>query len=394
MARAINRLTARTVATLKEPGLHADGSGLYLRIDQAGARRWVLIYHHQGRRREMGLGSASTVDLKAAREAAARARALPDPIGAKRVAEAPLHTFERVMDTLFDDLEGGWKEGKHKAQWRGLVTRHGAGLLAKPVADIGTEDVLAVLRPLWTKRPETARRLRQRVEKVLDAARVRQLRSGENPARWKGHLDLLLARQPRLVRGHHKAMPWRELPPFMAALRQREALAARALEFTILTGARTGETLGATWPEIVGDEWVIPAARMKGGRPHRVPLSDEALAAIGEPLRRHVFSGDGASGHLSTGAMERVLDRMGLGAGEDAAGYTVHGFRSTFRDWAAERTAFPREVVEAALAHTIGSEVELAYRRTDFFEKRRALMEQWAIFCGRTPERVVIPFPA
>ena len=303
MARAINRLTARTVATLKEPGLHADGAGLYLRIDQAGARRWVLIYHHLGKRREMGLGSAATVDLRSAREAAGKARALPDPIAAKRQAEAPLHTFESVMDTLYDDLEGGWREGKHKAQWRSIVTRHGAPLLAKPVADVSTEDVLGVLRPVWTKRPETARRLRQRVEKVLDAARVRQLRGGENPARWKGHLELLLARQPRLVRGHHKAMPWREIPAFMARLRQRQALAARALEFTILTCVRTSEALGAAWAEMSGDEWSIPGERMKGGKAHRVPMSDEAMEARGEQFAALLFPGEGMTGRLSTAAM-------------------------------------------------------------------------------------------
>ena len=393
MARAVHRLTARQVATLKEPGLHADGAGLYLRIDQAGARRWVLIYHHEGRRREMGLGSASAVELKAAREAAGRARALPDPIGAKRQAAAPQHTFERVMNTLFADLEGGWKEGKHKGQWCSLVRRHAAPLLDRPVAEIGTEDVLAVLRPVWSKRPETARRLRQRVEKVLDAAKVRGLRTSENPARWKGHLDLLLARQ-RAARGHHAAMPWREMPEFMAALRKRQGYAANALELLILTAARTSEVLLAPWEEFGGDVWTIPGARMKGGREHRVPLSDEALAALGERGSGWAFPGEGRAGHLSTGAMERVLDRMGYGSGESGRGYTVHGFRSTFRDWAAERTNFAGEVVEAALAHSTGSEVELAYKRTDFFEKRRALMEQWAIFCGRAQDRVVIPFPA
>ncbi|MCA8895988.1 MAG: integrase arm-type DNA-binding domain-containing protein [Hyphomicrobiales bacterium] len=375
------KLSARRAETLKEPGLHGDGDGLYLSIGEGGARSWLLFFRWKGRRREMGLGSARHVSLAEARELAraarTRIRAGVDPIAEKRRPAGM--TFGDAADALIESMAAGWRNSKHEAQWRMTLKDYCATIRLLPVEAIETEDVLRVLRPIWQTKTETAARLRGRIERVLDFAKARGLRQGENPARWKGHLDHLLARPKKLSRGHHKAMPFDDLPAFMPRLRAAEGGAAKALEFVILTAARTGEALGAEWCEIDFEAkvWTVPADRMKAGREHRVPLGDRALEIL-KPLHEArtgdlIFPGSTKTGRLSDMTLTAVLRRLGVDA-------TVHGFRSSFRDWAGERTTFPREVAEAALAHRVGNEVELAYRRGDALEKRRKLMVAWERF--------------
>lgn len=388
MARSINRLTARTVASLKEPGRHADGGGLYLHIDPSLSKRWVFVFQWRGQRKEMGLGSAATVGLAEARDEALAARravlAGTNPIEARK-AERGGKTFADVADEVLASIGPSMSNDKHRAQWTTALKVTALPLRSKRVDEITTEDVLAILRPLWTRTPETASRLRGRIERVLDAAKAKGLRSGENPARWRGHLNMLLPRQRKLGRGHHAAMPFAEVSSFIAVLRQRPAVAARALEFTILTAARTGEALGMRWSEIDLKEaiWNVPAERMKARISHRVPLSPAALAVleIVRPLR-DPSTGDFVfparrGGGLSQMAMIMLMRRM------EIEGPTVHGFRSAFRDWAGDCTNFPRELIEAAFAHIVGNAVERAYRRSDAFEKRRRLMDAWAGYCDR-----------
>jgi integrase len=406
-------LSAVQVAKTKAPGRHSDGGGLQLFVKPSGAAVWVFRYSAGGARRDMGLGPArgpGAVTLAAARDRAAELRRLVnaeiDPIEKRKAdaaaaeagaqaAAARAKTFSEVVDLYLAAHEASWRNAKHRAQWA-MTLREYAGprLGALPVAEIETEHVTAVLEPLWTKKPETATRLRGRVEAVLDYAAVRKWREGANPARWRGHLDKVFPRRAK-VRPveHHAALPWQDLPGFMAALRARDGVAARALECTILTAARSGEVLGARWPEIDLDAaaWTVPRERMKAGREHRVALSPAAVALLRGllPLRRAddpdplVFPGQREGRPLSVMAMTMALRRMGRGD------LTVHGFRSTFRDWAGETTAHPREVVEAALAHRLGDKVEQAYARGDLFQKRRKLMSDWAGFCGCSPAEVV-----
>ena len=278
-------------------------------------------------------------------------------------------------------LSAGFRNEKHKAQWKSTLETYAAPLRAKPVDTIATDDVLAVLKPIWTTKAETASRVRGRIEKVLDAAKAKGFRDGENPARWRGHLDHLLPRPSKLARGHHAAMPYEEMAAFIAKLREREAASALALELCILTAARSGEILGMRWSEIDLDKkiWTLPADRMKAGREHRVPLSPRAVAILHklEKLKagQFVFPGHAPNKPPSNTAMEMVLRRMNI------RGATVHGFRSSFRDWAGNVSNFPREVVETALAHVIGDKAEQAYRRSDALEKRRKLMDHWAAYC-------------
>ncbi|MHB2210684.1 tyrosine-type recombinase/integrase [Methylobacterium sp. CM6257] len=394
MARTTNRLSARTVSTLKKPGRHADGGGLYLSISPDGSRRrWVYLFRWRepgqtgaGKLREMGLGSASTVSLARARELATAARAHVangvNPLAVRDVQpEKRMPTFSEMADEVVSALETGWKNPKHRDQWRMTLTRYCEPIASVPVDQVTTEQVLAILKPLWTKVPETASRLRGRIEKVLDAARAKGHRTAENPARWRGHLDHLLPRRQKLTRGHHKALPYHEVPAFIARLHQSRSVSALCLEFAILTAARSGEAMGALWSEVDLDRgvWTVPKERMKAGREHRVPLSDRAreiLAGLREAGQGElVFPGNKPGRPLSTMALEMLLRRMEVDA-------TVHGFRSAFRDWAAEQTSAPREVAEAALAHTNKDKVEAAYFRTDLFEKRRALMSQWNEYCG------------
>jgi integrase len=387
MARQVKRLSARAVATLTKPGRHSDGDGLYLVVDASGARRWLFMFRRGGKLKEMGLGGASSVSLSDAREKAADARRIVasgrNPIELRRSAEAARAagtTFGAFADKLVADLVQGFRNEKHKGQWATTLKTYAATLRDKPLDAIGTDDVLVVLAPIWQTKHETASRLRGRIERLLDAAKAKGLRSGENPARWRGHLDKLLPKRRKLTRGHHAAMPYPDVPAFVATLRRRNAVAGMALEFCILNASRTGEVLGAKWSEIDREAklWTVPAERMKAGRAHRVPLTTQALEILAEAEKirtsEYVFPGQRRDRPLSSMAMEEMLRRMKI---ENA---TVHGFRSSFRDWAGECTSFPREIAEAALAHTVGDETERAYRRGDALEKRRKLMEAWAGF--------------
>jgi integrase len=379
-------LNARKVETAK-PGKYGDGSNLYLVVSKTGTRKWVLRFTSRGKPKEMGLGSAASVSLADARDKAATARRKIsqgiNPIE-ERKRESGIPTFGEVADDVCQALSEGFRNAKHKAQWKATLVSYAASLRAKPVDTIGTDDVLAVLKPIWTVKSETASRVRGRIEKVLDAAKAKGFRNGENPARWRGHLDHLLPRRSKLARGHHAAMPYEDVAGFIDKLRKREATAALALELCILTAARSGEILGMQWSEIDFDKevWTVPAHRMKAGREHRVPLSPRAVAIVRqlEELKasKFVFPGQARNKPLSNMAMEMMLRRMNI---QDA---TVHGFRSSFRDWAGNVSNFPREVVETALAHVVGDKAEQAYRRSDALEKRRKLMEAWCAYCSDT----------
>lgn len=392
MARG-GKLNARQVATAA-PGRHGDGGGLILVVSKTGAKKWVFRFKREGRATEMGLGGADVVTLAEARQKAGEARRTRaegrNPIQARREAQAaakPKPTFGEVADDFVAAKESEWRNGKHRDQWRMTLTEYAAPLRSKAVDEVDTPDILAVLKPLWESAPETASRLRGRIEAVIDAARAKGLvpQNVANPARWRGHLAHLLPKRNKLARGNHAALPYAKVPAFMAALRERTAIAALALEFAILTAGRSGEALGATWGEFDMEArvWTIPAARMKAARPHRVPLSKraaqilESMAAV--RTSDYVFPGQKAGKPLSNMALEMVLRRMGR---EDI---TVHGFRSAFRDWAGDETQFPREVAEAALAHIVGDEAERAYRRGDALKKRRELMEAWAAHCQPNP---------
>jgi integrase len=345
----------------------------------------VLRFTWLGNPKEMGLGSTSGVTLADARDKAAAARRLIaqgiNPID-ERKQKTGIPTFGEVADEVRQSLSAGFRNEKHKAQWKSTLETFGAPLRAKPVDTIATDDMLAVLKPIWTTKAETASRVRGRIEKILDAAKAKGFRNGENPARWRGHLDHLLPRQSKLARGHHAAMPYEDVAAFIAKLRTREATAALALELCILTAARSGEILGMRWSEIGFDNkiWTVPANRMKAGREHRVPLSSPAIAILRHLERMKigdfVFPGQARDKPLSNMAMEMMLRRMKV----DHA--TVHGFRSSFRDWAGNVSNFPRELIETALAHVIGDKAEQAYRRSDALEKRRLLMDEWAAYCS------------
>lgn len=373
-------LSARKVETAK-PGRYTDGRGLTLLVKASGARSWVLRYQIDGRRRDMGLGAWPEVTLAMARERTLAARREMaegrDPLTERGRAKRLL--FRDAAATLIEDKRQGWRNEKHAAQWTSTLETYAYGALGDlDVRVISVQEVLQALRPIWTDKPETASRVRQRIEAVLDYASAIGARSGDNPARWKGHLDHILPR-PAKVRAvaHHPAMDRRALPAFMAALAQHGGMGARALAFTILTAARSGETRGARWSEIDINAalWIIPADRMKAGKEHRVPLSAAAIAQL--PKRRGaddiVFSGGKTLDRpLSDMSLSAVLKRMKV------AGVTVHGFRSTFRDWAGETTQFPREVIEAALSHRLKDKAEAAYARGDMLTKRAALMHAWA----------------
>jgi integrase len=391
MARKLNRLSARTVATLKKPGRHADGGGLYLVVAKSGAKRWVFLFRFGGPLKEMGLGGLTRVNLAEARRLAEWCRTTLakglNPIEARKAA-GRVRTFGECADEFVASMEGKWRNQTHHRQWVMTLTRYTAEIRSMPVNMVETAFVLRILKPLWQRIPETAARLRSRIEKVLDAARAKGYREGENPARWRGHLETLLPPRQKLTRGHHAAMPYAEVPSFMARLRAREGIAAKALEFGILTAARSGEVLGARWSEIdlEAKVWTVPATRIKAGREHRVPLSPQALAIL-ETMRtvrvsEFVFPGYRHERPLGDMALHMVLKRMEVP-------FTVHGFRSSFRDWCGEATSFPREVAEAALAHVVGDETERAYRRGDALEKRRKLMDAWAAYCEPNASNVI-----
>lgn len=394
MANGINRLSARTVEAASKPGRYADGGGLYLKVRPTGSKQWVFMYAEMegGKRRqtEVGLGGAGPggLTLKQAREAAdtlRRARSEDrDPKAERRAEKAAevMPTFGAFADEYIETHRPKFRNVKHAAQWETTLSdAYCKSLRALRLDEVDTAAVLEVLRPIWQRIPETASRLRGRIENVLDAAKARGFRTGENPAAWRGHLKTLLPARQRLTRGHHAALAYDDLPAFLTALRAREGLAALALEFCILTACRSGEVLGARWEEFDLEKkiWTVPKDRMKAGHAHRVPLSPRALEIV-QSLPRlegnpHVFPGSAHGKPLSGMAMAMQLRRMKR---EDI---TVHGFRSSFRDWASEQTAFPHETCEHALAHRISDKAEAAYRRGDQFEKRRQLMEAWASWC-------------
>jgi integrase len=399
MAQFVGRLTVLKVLKVKRPGMYADGAGLYLQVtgdgDQRVAKSWIFRFTLRGRTREMGLGPLSAFGLAEARDKAGACRRLTregiDPIDARDSARiktaldvAKSFTFRACALQYIAAHRAGWRNEKHASQWENTVKTYADPVIGTlPVQKIDTAMVMKIIEPLWSKKPETASRLRGRIEAVLDWATARGYRQGDNPARWRGHLDKLLPARGKVRKvEHHAALPYDELPEFMMALRAQAGVSARALEFLILTAARTGEVIGARPDEIKDKVWTVPTGRMKGGKEHRVPLSAPALAVIEEVQKNNagefLFPGGKPKKPLSNMAMLKLLERMGRGD------LTAHGFRSTFRDWAAERTNYPREVVEMALAHAIDSKVEAAYRRGDLFEKRRRLMADWARFCAQT----------
>lgn len=396
MAREHKRLTSLGAARAKRRGYYADGGGLYLQVSASRAKSWVFRFKKHGRLREMGLGAVHTVSLAEARARAADCRRLRlngiDPIEARRadqfnakLAEAKAVTFRQCADAYVEAHKPSWSNAKHVAQWSSTLETYAFPVFGNlPVQSIDVALVTKALEPIWKTKTETASRLRGRIEAVLDWATVRGYRQGDNPARWRGHLDKLLPQRAKVQKAqHHPALAYEEIGNFMAQLGEQKTTSARALEFLILTASRTGEVIGSTWHEIDFDAalWRIPAERMKAKREHRVPLSKPAIAIL-KRLCTHrvgefVFPSAKPDKPLSNMALLKLLERM------ERSDLTVHGFRSTFRDWAAERTNFPREVAEHALAHSLPDKVEAAYRRGDLFEKRRQLMEAWARFCAR-----------
>lgn len=390
------------------PGRHADGGGLHLLVKETGARSWVYRFMLNGKSRDIGLSrcqeainlleeeGGSELTLAQARTVAMgywlkvkagidpleeRHREAAEALATAQAAKVAGITFKAVAEAYIAANEGSWRNDKHRQQWHTTLASYVYPIMGElPVANIGTAHVLSVLEPLWKAKPETASRIRGRIETVLDTAKARGYREGENPARWRGHIAQILPARSRLTRGHHKAMPYEAIPAFVGALRKREAVAALALEFTILTAARTGEVMGARWDEVDLDKaiWTIPAGRMKAGKEHRVPLSPRAtdILKATEGLRKEWLFPSLNGGKMSGMAMAMLLRRM-------KADVTVHGFRSSFRDWCAECTGFAHEVAEMALAHSIDNKVERAYRRGDLFDKRRRLMQDWAHFCER-----------
>jgi integrase len=392
MARATNKLTDTECKAAIKPGMLGDGGGLYLNVKSSGAKSWVVIWKQNGKRNEMGLGAYPTVKLAKARALAVECRQAVaegrNPIAERKQEAVP--SFGDCADMFLTSMEGQWRNEKHRAQWRMTLERYASPLRAKLVSDISTDDVLKVLTPIWQSKAETASRLRGRIERVLDYAKARGWRTGENPALWRGHLKNILPARQKLSRGHHPAMPYRDVPAFMEQLPGKAAMAARGLEFLILTAARSGEVLGSTWSEMDLENavWTIPAKRMKAGKEHRVPLSLRALSIVRElhetRISDYVFPGQRPNRPLSGMAFEMLMRRM------KADDFTVHGFRSAFRDWAGDETQFSRDVAEQALAHRVGDATEQAYRRADALEKRRKLMDEWQRYCLASTAKNVI----
>jgi integrase len=397
--RKQNLLTARTIETARKGGRYSDGNGLYLVVRSGGSKQWIFLYRREGTLKEMGLGSPlKGVTLAMARGLRDDARAIMargvDPLEARRQSgqsSVKVPKFGAYALALVDRIEGGFSNSKHRQQWRDTLKTYCEPIWNLPIDRVETSGVLACLTPIWQTKPETASRVRGRIERVLNAAKAERLRAGENPAAWRGHLDATLPKPGKLTRGHHAALPYADMPVFMSDLRARPAIAALALELVVLTATRTSEVLNAKWAEFDLDAglWTIPAERMKARREHRVALSNRALAIVKELFAarssEYVFPGQKPGKPLSNMAMLMLLERMGR-----RGSITAHGFRSTFSDWASEVSPYSSELRETALAHTIGNKAEAAYRRGDALEKRRAMMEAWAAWCEPREANVVV----
>lgn len=390
----LEKLSALRVKRASKPGLYGDGHGLYLRVGDGNAKSWVLRYMLSGVAHSMGIGAVADFSLAEARERAAKYRKLAkqgiDPIEARRAertgSSARAITFAACAEAYIANHKGAWKGARHAKQWMSSLEAYACPALGGlPVSRIDTAAVMSVLGPIWTQKPETAARLRGRIESVLDFATSAGYRSGENPARWRGHLANLLPRKSKVAQvKHYQALPYAAMPAFMTLLRQRTEVADYALQFAILTAVRSGEALAATWDEfdLEAKLWTIPAERMKAKRDHIVPLSDAVLVVLAkmrmirQPGVGVVFAGRRRGRPLGHGQLLRTIAALGY------RGVTTHGMRSAFRDWAGDCTAFPRELAEAALAHVVGDKSETAYRRSTAIEKRRCLMQAWADYCG------------
>ncbi|GGA05459.1 phage integrase [Dyella caseinilytica] len=380
---------------MTEQGYHADGGGLYLQVTASGAKSWIFRYTRGGKTRDMGLGPVHTIGLAEARTEATEARralvAGTDPLDARRAAQAErarIPTFAEAAAEYIDQHKSTWTNPKHADQWANTLATYADPFIGtKAVDQVDTADMLAILKPIWESKTETATRVRQRVETVLDAQYAQRHWDKRNPARWRGHLDKLLPKPSRVRKVEHfAALPYADMPAFMAKLRDDSGIAARALEFLIMTASRTNMVTKAVRSEIADDTWTIPAERMKMKKEHRIPLIGAAVALV-DALPRisgsdYLFHGDRHKfkSHLSNGAMDALLERMGC------AHITVHGFRSTFKDWATEQTDFANEVSEAALAHAVADKTEAAYRRGELMDKRRKLMEAWGAYLAQSPQ--------
>jgi integrase len=396
MPKKLNNVLTPLAVKNAKPGRHADGGGLHLLVKESGTRSWVYRFMLNGKSRDIGLGAAgpngmSLADARDARDALRlkvkggidpleeRQQQAAEALAAVQAAKVAGITFRAVAETYIGANEESWRNDKHRQQWKNTLATYVYPVIGDlPVAEVGTAHVLKILEPIWRVKAETASRVRGRMETILDTAKARGYRDGENPARWRGHIEQILPARSRLTRGHHKAMPYDAIPAFVGALQRRDAVAALALEFTILTAARTGEVIGANWGEVDLEKamWTIPASRMKATKEHRVPLSPRALEilAVTKGLHSEWLFPAMKGGKISGMAMSMLLRRMKIDV-------TVHGFRSSFRDWSAECSSYAHEVCEMALAHVISNKAEAAYRRGDLFEKRRCLMNDWATFC-------------
>lgn len=397
MKKAKKRLTALDVARLSKTGNYHDGDGLYLRVRHDGSKSWAFRFGIGGTKTWMSIGPLRDFGLSDARKKVAELRndlrEGRNPLAERRERQAVMRgeagkTFDEVADQYISAHKSGWKNAKHASQWASTIRTYASPAIGgKPVQSIGLDDILAVLKPIWETKPETASRLRGRIESVLDYARIRGWRTGDNPAKWSGYLEEILPARASLAPvKHHAALPWVDVPVFMRELRSKPSMSAKCLEFAILTAARSGEARGLRWNEIdmQAATWTVPAARMKAKREHRVPLSARALQLLTELADiQHqpdglVFPGGKPGGRLSDVAVSKTLHSI-------VPGLTVHGFRSSLRMWVAEATSFPGEIGETALAHVNKNKVESAYLRGDHFDRRRILMTAWADYCGSTP---------
>jgi len=395
---AFGKLTATKVAGKLKPGRHSDGAGLYLHVDEKGSKRWIYRFTVAGKTSEKGLGPLSDVTLAEAREKAAEARKVVkngiSPVTAAktlRVARSRKPTFGEIAAAYIENHRPSWKSQKHADQWATHINTHCAAILDLPITELTTAHVVSVLQPIWTKTPEAAGRVRNRIELVWDSAQAMGVidENRSNPARLKGRIDKLLPKLQKLSRGHHPALPYEKLPGFMAELRATNTISARCLEFIILTAVRSNEARSAEWSEIDLAEkvWTIPKSRMKAGKEHRVPLCARALEIIDDmkPLKQNtlLFPGTRDKKPLADVTIDMLLRRMGVKYATDGSVLvTTHGFRSSFRDWVKEKTEFQREIAEAALAHAVGDAAEQAYSRRDALEKRRVMMGAWEAFCA------------